>query len=303
MIESPVVTIITCTFNNERTIKRTIDSIQSQDFSNWELIIIDADSSDLTLKYISDFMATDTRIKLISLEYQSPWEESTLFGLEAAKGRYSFILDADDFVKSNYISSLLNCFVDKELICAAGNLMLITEDQLAFLDNPSNYKNFKFTAWVPKWIRISGALLTPESFGLVNCVYGLWQTSCLMQIRKLDEFTKSVHQDQYFILNALNMGRIKYTNTTTHVREIKGTPKTQLKKTFSLKELRFTFLFQLLKTIPPNKIYLTWIIKNISLASFVYILIVLIRNSISVPIYLNILIYRVTSNAIKKFIN
>jgi glycosyltransferase involved in cell wall biosynthesis len=298
-----VVTVITCTFNNERTIKRTIDSIQSQDFSNWELIIIDADSSDLTLKYISDFMATDNRIKLISLEYQSPWEESTLFGLEAAKGQYSFILDADDFVKSNYISSLLNCFVDKELICATGNLMLITKDQLAFLDNPSNYKNFKFTAWTPKWIRISGALLTPESFGLVNCVYGLWQTSCLMQIRNLDEFTKSVHQDQYFILNALKMGRIKYTNTTTHVRELTETPKTQTKKTLSLKELRFTFLFQLLKTIPPNKIYLTWIIKNISLASVVYILIVLIRNSISVPVYLNIFIYRVTINAIKKFIN
>jgi len=302
LIEPPVVTIITCTFNNERTIKRTIDSIQSQDFSNWELIIVDANSKDLTRKYISDYKVRDIRIKVISLQYQSPWEESTLIGLEAAKGHYFFILDADDFVKSNYISSLLNCFVDKELICATGSLMLISEDQLPFLGNPSNSKNFKFTARTPKWIRISGALLTPESFGLVNCVYGLWSTSVLREIRKLDEFTKSVHQDQYFVLNALKIGRIKYTNTTTHVREIKETLKTPKQKSFILIKLRFTFLFQLLKTIPPNKIYLTWIIKNYSLASFVYILIILFRNFISVPVYFIIFIYRVTINMIKKLI-
>ena len=54
MDKNPLVSIVTTCFNAEKTIERTIKSVINQNYSNIEYIIIDACSTDKTIKYRRD---------------------------------------------------------------------------------------------------------------------------------------------------------------------------------------------------------------------------------------------------------
>lgn len=55
--------IMMATYNGEETIREQLDSIQSQDFQNWELYISDDNSSDKTREIIAEYQQRDSRIK------------------------------------------------------------------------------------------------------------------------------------------------------------------------------------------------------------------------------------------------
>jgi glycosyltransferase involved in cell wall biosynthesis len=274
-----------CTYNNQNTIDRAINSLLVQDFKNWELIVVDANSSDETRNQIIQFSQKDSRISFIPLDYQSPWVESSLITLNYAVGKYFMFLDGDDFVSKNYISCLINEFNDKEITGAAGKVNLIDESGVKILNNPSVNRIFGFTNSAKRWYRVSGAFLMPESLGLVNCLYGLWSKEFLHTIDLWKKDTITINFDQIFVLNALKRGRIKYTDKTIQYRSsFRAKPSEEIK---FLSRIRiFINTKELLKTIPPVHSYLTWIIKNISISALFYLLIVLLRTLISCSVYM-----------------
>ena len=52
---NPIFTIITATFNSEKTLERTIKSLLNQSFSNFEYLVIDGNSTDNTLAILNQF--------------------------------------------------------------------------------------------------------------------------------------------------------------------------------------------------------------------------------------------------------
>ena len=62
-----LVSIITPTYNSEKFISETINSIINQTYTNWELLITDDFSSDNTVEIIESYAKNDTRIKLFKL--------------------------------------------------------------------------------------------------------------------------------------------------------------------------------------------------------------------------------------------
>ena len=62
----PLISIITVTYNSEESIMRTLDSIKSQTFQDFEYIIIDGKSSDKTISIINNHEITIN--KLVSEE-------------------------------------------------------------------------------------------------------------------------------------------------------------------------------------------------------------------------------------------
>lgn len=63
-----LVSIIMPCFNNEATIKESINSVLSQSYKCWELIIINDNSTDDSQNIINDYVNSDERIKLITNE-------------------------------------------------------------------------------------------------------------------------------------------------------------------------------------------------------------------------------------------
>ncbi|MDR7208651.1 glycosyltransferase family 2 protein [Flavobacterium piscis] len=93
---SELVSIITPTFNAEKYIRATIESVQNQTYQNWEMILVDDASTDQTVKIINDFAKKDARFKLSQLSQNSGNGFARNVALEKATGKYIAFLDADD---------------------------------------------------------------------------------------------------------------------------------------------------------------------------------------------------------------
>ncbi|MWB93808.1 glycosyltransferase [Flavobacterium sp. GA093] len=91
-----LVSIIVPTFNTEKFIQATIQSVQNQTYSDWEMILVDDASTDETVNIIKEFAQTDHRIKLHKLEKNSGNGFARNFAVQKASGKYIAFLDADD---------------------------------------------------------------------------------------------------------------------------------------------------------------------------------------------------------------
>jgi len=93
---SELVSILTPTFNAQKYIRATIESVQNQSYQNWEMILVDDASTDQTVSIIKEFAANDNRIKLTELSKNSGNGFARNVALEKATGKYIAYLDADD---------------------------------------------------------------------------------------------------------------------------------------------------------------------------------------------------------------
>ena len=111
----PLVSIITPTYNSEQFIAQTIQSVQEQSYSNWELIIVDDGSHDSTKEAITAFCKEDSRIQLYSLEANSGPAIARNTGIEKANGKYITFLDADDIWFSDFIENSIKTIRDTKI--------------------------------------------------------------------------------------------------------------------------------------------------------------------------------------------
>lgn len=98
MENSPLVTVLTPTFNHEKYITDCIRSVRDQTYNRWEMLIIDDGSTDQTREKVLDYIADEPRVKLIAQENVGIFRLSETYnrGLSAARGKYIAILEGDD---------------------------------------------------------------------------------------------------------------------------------------------------------------------------------------------------------------
>jgi glycosyltransferase involved in cell wall biosynthesis len=118
---SPLVSIITPTYNHEKFIGPCIDSVIRQTYSNWEQFIIDDGSRDNTARVIAGFR--DPRIRYEHQENQGPFELATTYNraLHMAKGDLIAILEGDDFWPLDKLATLVPCFLEERVVLAYGD--------------------------------------------------------------------------------------------------------------------------------------------------------------------------------------
>lgn len=109
-----LVSIITPSFNSEKFIVGTIESVQNQSYQNWEMIIVDDCSTDQTVSIIERFVANDNRIRLFQLDKNSGTGIARGTALSKAKGDYIAFLDADDLWKPLKLEKQLQFLKDNK---------------------------------------------------------------------------------------------------------------------------------------------------------------------------------------------
>ena len=95
MIEN-LVSIITPAYNCANYIGTTIESVLSQTYSYWEMIIVDDCSSDNTEEVVLHYASKDSRIKYKKLEVNSGAAVARNVAMSMATGQYIAFLDSDD---------------------------------------------------------------------------------------------------------------------------------------------------------------------------------------------------------------
>lgn len=92
------ISVILPVFNGEKYIRKAIESVLNQTFTNFELIIVNDGSTDDSLNIINEFR--DNRIKFINQVNQGPGASRNK-ALKIASGEYIMFLDSDDFFTSD----------------------------------------------------------------------------------------------------------------------------------------------------------------------------------------------------------
>ncbi|MDW3038834.1 MULTISPECIES: glycosyltransferase family 2 protein [Bacillus cereus group] len=94
--EEAMISVIIPSYNAGSFIKDTLQSVQSQTYTNWEIIIVDDVSTDNTCELIKAEIKKDDRIRLIELQENGGAAIARNTGINNAKGRYIAFLDSDD---------------------------------------------------------------------------------------------------------------------------------------------------------------------------------------------------------------
>ena len=93
----PEVSIIVPIYNAEKSIARCIDSILSQEYTDFELILCDDGSTDKSGQIIDEYREKDERIRVLHKE-NTGVSDTRNQGIAVAKGKYIQFLDADDWI-------------------------------------------------------------------------------------------------------------------------------------------------------------------------------------------------------------
>ena len=91
-----MISIIVPTWNRRALLPRCIDSVLSQSYSDWELIIVDDGSTDGTSTLLEKYTHQDKRIRYLQLDGNTGVANARNIGVDAAKFDYVCFLDSDD---------------------------------------------------------------------------------------------------------------------------------------------------------------------------------------------------------------
>ncbi|WP_200976650.1 glycosyltransferase family 2 protein [Echinicola sp. 20G] len=145
---NPKVSIIVPTYNYAHFIEETINNIIDQSYQNWEVIIIDDESTDNTFSVVNKIINGDNRFIYKRIKNRGNGGARNV-GLDLATGDYIQFLDADDLISKNKIALQITFL--KEL-----NKNIISYSDCYYFNSQNQKKLFpdfemKGNQWMPKF--------------------------------------------------------------------------------------------------------------------------------------------------------
>ena len=101
-----LVSVIIPTYNRAYSLERTIKSVIDQSYQNWEIIVVDNNSTDNTDELIASL--NDTRIQLLKINNGGIIAASRNIGIKASKGTYIAFLDSDDWWEPEKLTNAID---------------------------------------------------------------------------------------------------------------------------------------------------------------------------------------------------
>lgn len=106
-MSNPRISVISTVYNIEPWIRRGLDSVLRQRFTDFELILVDDGSSDGCPRICDEYEHKDSRVRVVHRK-NGGVAAARNDGLRIAKGEYIAYFDPDDWVESDYLESLLD---------------------------------------------------------------------------------------------------------------------------------------------------------------------------------------------------
>lgn len=129
---SEKISIIVPVYNAENYLRRCIDSILEQTYTNFELLLINDGSTDGSAKILEEVKESDSRIRVVHKKNEGVSATRNL-GLKLATGDYITFIDSDDFVDKLYLEVLYKSLTENDADIASGNFASFNEERQAFL--------------------------------------------------------------------------------------------------------------------------------------------------------------------------
>jgi len=123
-----LVSIITPSYNSSKFINDCVNSVFSQTYKNWEMIIVDDCSEDNSKEIISELSTKDKRINPIFLEKNVGAAEARNIAIRQSKGKYVAFLDSDDLWNPKKLEKQLYFMNKNEIVFSYTNYQLMSEN-------------------------------------------------------------------------------------------------------------------------------------------------------------------------------
>jgi glycosyltransferase involved in cell wall biosynthesis len=115
-----LISVIIPTRNSETTLKQCINSITNQTYKNYEVIIVDNNSTDNTKSIINEFQKNDKSIKYYFEEIQGRGQARNA-GIKHAKGKTIAMIDSDCIAPKNWLKEITNPILkENEMVVMGG---------------------------------------------------------------------------------------------------------------------------------------------------------------------------------------
>ena len=122
----PELSIIIPAYNCASDITEMVNSIRTQDYSDYELIIVNDHSTDDTAKVLSRLSRSDRRIVAINQPANGGASVARNTGISRAKGKYLMFLDADDTLKKRALTKFISAIKSDQAQLAVSGFTIIT---------------------------------------------------------------------------------------------------------------------------------------------------------------------------------
>jgi glycosyltransferase involved in cell wall biosynthesis len=106
MDKGPLISIIVPVYNNDKYIKKCVDSLVNQTYANLQIILINDGSTDKSHAMIKDFEKADNRIVCIDKKNEG-LSATRNVGIKASTGDYLMFVDSDDWIDENCCGEVL----------------------------------------------------------------------------------------------------------------------------------------------------------------------------------------------------
>ena len=186
----PTVSIILPARNSADYLNRCIDSVLLQQFTGWELLIINDGSSDNTRDIAEGYCKNDPRILLFDSNGTGVSAARNM-GLDKACGRYVSFLDSDDRLDPGFLSDLIG-------MCEKENAEIA---QCSFCYSYPDGRNMPDNEAVSAVFSSHDEIMNAYFSGMIGKVnlacWGKLYSSCLIKDIRFDE-TLKIQEDAFF---------------------------------------------------------------------------------------------------------
>lgn len=103
---NPLISVVIPVYNVEQFLCECVDSVLSQTFEDYEIILVDDGATDSSGKLCDEYAQKDSRIKVIHRE-NGGLSAARNTGLDEACGKYIYFLDSDDWIRKDTLELLV----------------------------------------------------------------------------------------------------------------------------------------------------------------------------------------------------
>lgn len=193
---TPFVSVVIAAYNEEKVIRKTIDSILSSDYPAFEILIIDDGSKDDTALVVQETYANHPLVRLMK-KTNGGKSSAVNLGFKEANGEIVVALDADTLIAENAISLLVNHFKDERVSAVSGNVKVGNKGNLL-----TNWQHIEY---------VTGFNLERRAFAALNCItvvpgaIGAWRKTSVIEAGYFQEDTLA--EDTDITLTLLRNGK------------------------------------------------------------------------------------------------
>lgn len=101
-----MISVVIPTYNRERVLANTLDSIAAQTYKEWECIIVDDASTDRSMDVAAEYTKKDSRFKVLRNVRQKGAQGARNMGILAAEGEWICLFDSDDLMYPDYMQEM-----------------------------------------------------------------------------------------------------------------------------------------------------------------------------------------------------